>query len=326
MKVTVLGWYNHGNAGDDAFMKAFPRLLKGHDVVFTETLRADHRTDAFILGGGDVAYPAYTDQLAKFPETRKIAASVSLTSNSDFEALRGFERVFVRDKFSLDLATGQGISASYLPDITFALTPNPTLGREWIKQSFAKQGLRLHPKVIVCVCSAYMAYNYDTALSRDAFNFLKVANDLARALDEAEASIVFLPFSVQRPWDDRMSNSWVGGRCQYWQKVGVVHDTLDVQTTLNVLSAANAVISTRLHSTIWSVLSGIPFIDLTHHSKNVGFIETVGKPEWSIDLWEYNARTFKGMLKQHLEADLPNEELASFTRQAKEQLATTPLF
>jgi polysaccharide pyruvyl transferase WcaK-like protein len=328
MKVTILGWYNHHNAGDDAFMQSFPLLLAGHSVRFTENIKDNDDSDVLILGGGDVVYPTYTDQFAKFPNKRKIAFSVTLTVNSDLKRLDMFEHVYVRDVLSLEVSKKGSLDpsrVSLLPDVTFNLTPNPLVGKTWLKQQFAAEGLTLLPKVVVCVCSAYMAYNYDEALSRDTLNFLKVALDIAKTADNESASFVFLPFSTQAPWDDRMSNAWVAGHCHKWQKNYVIHQRLDVQQTLNIIAASNVVISTRLHSTVWSTLSGVPFIDLTHHSKNLGFIQTVGKTPWSMNLWEFGASPFRKLLSDLLDNDLPDKELKDYTTKAKEQLKAVKL-
>jgi polysaccharide pyruvyl transferase WcaK-like protein len=323
MKVTILGWYNHNNAGDDAFMRSFPLLLPGHSVRFTENIKDNDDSDVLILGGGDVVYPAYTDQFAKFPNKRKLAVSVTLTANSDLKRLNMFEHVYVRDVLSLEVAKTGSLDPSrisLIPDITFNLTPNPLVGRTWLKQQFAAEGLSLKQKVVVCICSAYMAYNYEDALSRDTLNFLKVALDLSKSADNVPASFVFLPFSTQAPWDDRMANAWVAGHCNQWQKNYVVHQRLDVQQTLNIIAAANAVISTRLHSTVWSTLCGVPFIDLTHHSKNLGFIQTIDKMPWSMNLWEFSVSPFRKLLTDLLDNDLPDKGLMDYTTKAKEQL------
>src|ERR1700760_2120231 len=97
MKISVLGWYNHGNVGDEAFKIVFPLLLPAHQVKCVESLKDDDNSDAYILGGGDVVYEAYMKYIRKFPNKKKIAASVTLTPNSSLDELDIFDHVYVRD-------------------------------------------------------------------------------------------------------------------------------------------------------------------------------------------------------------------------------------
>ena len=54
------------------------------------------------------------------------------------------------------------------------------------------------------------------------------------------------------PWDDRVSNGMVASFCKFWKKNVVLYDELEVQDALDIISAADVVISSRLHSTIFS--------------------------------------------------------------------------
>jgi polysaccharide pyruvyl transferase WcaK-like protein len=328
MKISVLGWYNHGNVGDEAFKMVFPLLLPSHKVRCVEGLKDDDDSDGYILGGGDVVYDAYMKYLRKFPDKPKIAASVTLTPNSSLDELAVFDRVYVRDEMSLALGQQHVDKSkiSYLPDVSFALHPDPVAGRDWLEEAFSAAGLELYEKVVVCVVSSYTAFNKGDSLSRDFINFLNVADILSAAADNHSASFVFLPFSTMAPNDDRMSNAFVGGRVKFYRKNYVVYQKLSVQTTLDVLSCAQAVISTRLHSTIFSAISGVPFIDLTHHDKNLGFIRTLGKPEWSVPLWDFSSSSFNRLLGGFVDGRVPDQSLVDFTNKSRDQLESLVLY
>lgn len=322
MKISVLGWYGHGNVGDEAFKLAFPRMLPGHIVRCVERLELSDDSDAYILGGGDVVYGVYTDFLRRFPDRPKIAASVTVTPNSDMESLAMFDHIYVRDQMSLDLARQHVDPAkvSYLPDVTMLLKPDPVAGRQWLVEAFNADGLDLYEKVVVCVISSYITFNKRESLARDYINFLNVADDISEAADSVNASFVFLPFSTKVPNDDRVPNAFIADRCKFYKKNYVVYQRLSVQSTLNVLSCAQAVVSTRLHSTIFAAMAGVPFIDLTHHDKNLGFVRTLGKEEWSVPVWQFSDSRFTGLLGGFVGDRVPRPDLVEFTDISRGQL------
>lgn len=321
MNIKILGWYNHGNVGDEAYKSAFPLLFSGHDLEFVEELNEGDAPDVVVLGGGDVVYPSFTQHFKKLPPTvEKIAASVSLTDNSDLPFLKNFKQVFVRDYRSALLADRSGYKSTYLPDFTFMLQPEPIAGRYYLQQKFAEQGHELYEKIVVCVVSNYLANTKLDVLARDLTAFLKLSQDMAQVCDETSASFVFMPFSIKSPWDDRVSCSWVADRCKFFQKNIVLWEPLDVQMTLDIIGAANACVSSRLHSSIFSTISGVPFIDLTHHTKNLGFLEAIEKTAWSMPFWEFSITHYKTLLGKFLSQTSPDASLQKFTQLARDRL------
>ncbi len=135
-------------------------------------------------------------------------------------------------------------------------------------------------------------------LSRDYLQLQKVIFDLAKLADETNASFVFFPMSTGMPWDDRITNGMIAGKCKFWKKNLMIFNPLDVQQTLDLISSLDVVISTRLHSSIFSLISEVPFIDLTHHDKNLGFLKTVGLEDNSINYWEFDYKELKDKLNK----------------------------
>lgn len=327
MHINVIGWYGHGNVGDEAYKLAFPLLFPDHTLDFSEKINQEEPASCIILGGGDVFYPSFTRQFHNLPASvRKVALSISLTANSDFESLKLFDRVYVRDYASALLASSHGFTnTTYMPDVTFMLTPDAAQGKEWLKNRFKESKNELYNKVVVCVVSNYISHAKLDTLARDLTQFLGVSQYMAKTADDTSASFVFLPFSTNEPWDDRVSNSWVANRCKWYRKNLVVWDAPDVQTTLNIIAAADACVSSRLHSSIFSTIAGTPFIDLTHHVKNLAFIDTVEKGEWSLPFWEFNIKEYKTLLNDFLSKPARNASLVKFSRLAKDRLRATTL-
>jgi polysaccharide pyruvyl transferase WcaK-like protein len=272
-KVGVVGWYGHGNCGDESYKLSFPLLFPQHEFVFSETAPEGLPC---ILGGGDIVCEAFLKSLARVPNKHILSASI--TKPTDLSA---FRTVAVRDLRSISIASEAGVSASYCPDFAFALGSDAAAGRERIKQQFRETGYDLYNKTIVCVINCHLNGGHVPKVE-EAFAFQHFAFQLARAFDNTPASVLFVPFSYSMPWDDRATNAWIGAKCKFWKKNIVAYQPYSVQETIDIIAAADLVISTRLHSTIFACATGTPFIDITHNHKNAALLETLGLNHHSI--------------------------------------------
>lgn len=268
--IGLVGWYGHGNIGDESYKLSFPKVFPQHQFSFSEK-PTDPMLDAYILGGGDVVCDSYINALKNVPKKHIISASISQPNKN----ISDYDIVAVRDSLSISNAASSGVCAKYVPDFAFALDYNKDRGREIIKQRFKDCGHDQYKNVVVVVVNSHLAPDH-TGLARELYSFQHFAFGLSKAMDNTSASFIFLPFGTRMPWDDRISNSWVASLCKFWKKNVVVHDALSVQDTIDIIAASDAVISSRLHSTIFSCVTSTPFVDITHNHKNLGFLETTG--------------------------------------------------
>jgi polysaccharide pyruvyl transferase WcaK-like protein len=303
MKITVLGWYGHGNVGDESYKASFPLLFPNDQLLFTNLIKPEHHdSDLFILGGGAVLEEPFIQQLRPFKN--KIALSVTANKNN----LQDFKQVFVRDVKSY-----QAIPSVLMPDAAFLLNPTQN---DAIKPYF--QNRDLYQKKVVCVYNAHLSV-VQGQLARDQLNFLKVTNDLADIIDRTAASFVFIPFGNDDPWNDRITNSWLASKCKFWKKNFVIYDKISFQQALDIIASADAVISTRLHASIFSCVAKVPFIDITHHDKNLGFLQTVGLEDWSIPYWRFNYEKCLTLLNEFLTK--PTTKLQTIVEAQRHQIA-----
>lgn len=312
--IVVLGWYGHQNIGDQSYAMSIPLLFPGFDFTFTDDLRkTPAEYDYLILGGGNVIDRSFFDQIGKV-KSPKLLLSVGLPNPGKLLAdhinmikKANFEHICVRDYASFDFLYKKGLEVSYLPDFAFALRPDKAKGKQLLRKLFKQDHTDLYEKVVGVVLNGYLVAGNEL-LARDYITFHKVAFDIARCADQTNASFIFIPFGGDPVSNDRIPNSWVASRCKWWKKNCVVYDRLDVQETLDVISACDTMISTRLHSSIFSTMSGVPFIDLTHHDKNRVYLESIAKLGWSLDYWMLDASKLKEKLNEHLSGN-DNQEL-----------------
>jgi polysaccharide pyruvyl transferase WcaK-like protein len=315
MKIHVLGWYDtptsvtkKGNTGDESYKLSFPKLFPEHEFIFCDTLK-DIEPETVILGGGDVLYPSFLNQIKASKANRKYAFSINIKDETDY--LHIFDRVISRNIYK---------HIEYYPDFAFALEANKERGKAIIRNLFNHHKCELYEKVVILVMNNYLVPKENT-LSRDQINFEKVCLDLARIMDSTSASFILLPFGNGFPTNDKIANASVYSKCKYWSKNLLVFESLGVQDTLDMFAGADASINTRLHSNIFSCIAGTPFIDLCHHTKTKLFMSSIGKEAWSIDYWHFNFETVKTLLNEFLsKKDFYREEISKIDEMNKKLL------
>lgn len=176
-----------------------------------------------------------------------------------------------------------------MPDLAFLLKPSPDAGRSFVKNMFASEGLELRKARVGVIVNSYLADHGDAILARDFLTYQKFCYDFAKIADNTNASFIFIPMGTRFPTDDRVSNSIVASRCKFSNKNLCIFGRLSVQETLNIISSLDCVISTRLHSTIFSIIGQVPFIDVLHHDKNRKFLETLFLDDCGTSYWHFDS-------------------------------------
>lgn len=279
MKITALGWFDCNNTGDESYKLAFPMIFKNHTWVFTNKLKQSHidQSDAIVLGGGDIMSDPFLDQLTSVKKPKYII-SASCTENTDTAKLLDFQNIIVRDLTSLEILKNKNIKACYYPDIAFALKGNKLKGKSLLENEFILQKRDHYQITIGIIINCYLVDKFETKKFLEFQNF---TYDLSHLIDYTNASFVFIPFGQNFPCDDRVSNMWIANKCKYWKKNIVLTNQLNVQNILDIISACDVVISTRLHSTIFSIANSIPYLDIIHNHKNLALSYTTNKQQYT---------------------------------------------
>lgn len=301
----IIGWYGNGNTGDESYKIAFPRLFPTVNFQFLGNAPCDN----CILGGGNVLDEGYVRALQSTPAKQRMILSVSANNKSPFRDLRNIDLIWVRDRASFNLLQSRDINCKWVPDLSFCLAPNRESGDQWIRQTFRERGCELYNKRVGVVLNAHLYHQQPDLLARDFLSLLKTVFDLGRLADETPASFIFFPMCVQLPFDDRITNFMIAGRCKFWRKNLIIHEHLTVQQTLDLISACDVVITSRLHSTIFSVISEVPFIDITHHDKNRNYLESVGLEKWSVSYWSFDYSKIQQLLAQMISSPMDYRSL-----------------
>lgn len=299
--VAVLGWYGHGNVGDEAYRLAFPNLFPQFDLKFTDDLQTVAPFDGIILGGGNVLLPYFLNQLNRFSKIPAHAVSVNITTKEQASAMSKFRSVYSRNSLRL-FSMPSGTYVQTIPDIACVLKGDRVRGKSLIREIYQSQRVDLYERVVAVVINTFLCFG-DDQLHRDHTTFDKVCNELGEIFDRTNSSFIFVPMGIGLPFDDRIANSQAYSRCKYWKKNALVFDKLSVTDCLDIFSAVDATVSTRLHSGIFSANHSTPFIDLTHHDKTKFFLETINCQSWGVNYWHFDFDRCYSLLQKFLFGD-----------------------
>ena len=293
----IIGWYNKNNIGDESYKVSFPKLFPQFDFDFEGK---KEQYDICILGGGDILNDHYVSKALACSAAKRYVISTSAGTAAPLEQLPQFDGIFVRDIRSVKYLREKGVQCAYMPDVSIGLEPDKESGVQLLERMFRQEGLELYEKRIGLVLNAHLMYAKDGILARDFITFLKSVQDMAKLADSISASFIFFPMSTQMPYDDRIANGFVASRCKFWKKNWLVQERLTVQDTLNLVSACDALVSTRLHSSVFALNSQTPFLDVLHHDKSRSFLETIHHEGHSVSYWDFSFKELEDAVERLL--------------------------
>lgn len=306
-KVNVVGWYNQRNAGDESYKISFPMLFPDYQFTFSEKILDEY--DIYILGGGDCLNENILNKFSKITKPKHIM-SVTVSKEFDPKLFDNYKNIIVRDEESCRLLSKIGIKSELYPDFSVCLEYSAYRGNRLINWMYNRDGHDLYNKKIAIVINSHLLPLHNSP-SYENSRFEKFANDLAITIDNVPASFIFIPFSTKQPWDDRISNGIVSHKCKWWKKNITILNEMTVRDTIDILSACDACISSRLHSSIFSAITEVPFIDVSHSHKNKYFLNTIKYEKASFGYIDYNPVKSISYLKELLIDDTKSYEIGS---------------
>ncbi len=284
--VSNLGWYGHKNCGDEMFREVLPNIFPTHRFRFHSSLTPAeiNKSDHFLIGGGNIVDPKFLRGLDEVRVPYSFIG-VGLTHPEQVPLLEGAQQVFVRDDRSYGFIK-ENPNAYLLPDLAFSMTPSRANGRRLLGMWFDNNRPTIGVFLNDCVNTVF----HSTLLKF--FEAHKAILELARFLDSLPYNVLFLPMSFLPPDDRRISFDVIGNMKRGYQ-ANCLLTPLAAQQQLDLVSALDCAITMRLHASIFCTLGGVPFLDLTHHSKSRSYLETMGLGEWSIDYYELSIKVLE---------------------------------
>lgn len=262
--ILFFGWYGHGNIGDEAFRLVFSDLCINTTNYFCDYIPENVKIDYCVLGGGDIVNE-YNLKILEKLDCPKIALSVTITKNSISDYLKQIDHFYVRDTLSLKILQDNGYTnSSFLPDVTFLLTPNKENGENILSKLF--EGSDRYSKVYGFIGNAHLIGSRISTF-KDKIKFLQYSNDISQYIDDTAASFIFIPFSTLPPWDDRTFNGYITSNSIFWKKNVVIWNQMGIQDIIDLISVLDHVFSMRYHASLFSLLGNVPSTTIASHDK-----------------------------------------------------------
>jgi polysaccharide pyruvyl transferase WcaK-like protein len=206
-----------------------------------------------------------------------------VVSTSQVGLLSGAEHVLVRDQASYNLVVGSRPDAILIPDLAFALTPDLDEGREYLAHL---PGINPALPTIGVFLNDCVSAKFDSTILKF-IECEKTKLELSRFLESQLANVLFLSMSTLPP-DDRRISLDVIGKMKNGYKYHCITDPIPPLRCLDMVSALDFAITMRLHADIFCTIAGVPFLDLVHHDKSKGYLESLDESILSTDYYGLN--------------------------------------
>jgi len=253
MKALIVGYYNHNNFGDDMYMLSFPSVLNKASLEFVkidELNQKDWRDyDLVVLGGGDIMCPYFLNKFKNWhyqqqPQIPCHAYSFGMPFPELLKEghLDMFDYFICRNKDDSKVLKERfgNEYVEYLPDFVFAeIVPNT---------------LPLHKKSKKAIVSLFPA----SPCLND-----KIIRKLATFIEQYKDFYDFVAYPLDTNPSNKMNDFKISQEIQKYAPSLQIHQgPYTFEAVLTLLHNSYISICVRLHSHIFSIMTGTPFISL----------------------------------------------------------------
>jgi polysaccharide pyruvyl transferase WcaK-like protein len=290
VRIGLIGWYGHGNAGDERILYCLRRFFEGHDILVTRdfddasTRIADlNSCDFVILGGGGLILRdtgRYADLLEHLTP-RFGCAGISIEARHA-DNLRIIETIKERSEFILvrDSRSRELLDCHFKtivgPDLTFLYPFEVTAPSD---EEICGLNIRPWP-----FWQGEHQGAFDRLMRRldHTFGDLSHLYPLAKWEPGKAIDILQQRFKVTVPLPLYFEQGVANDRSVLTAYFTDVPDLF----TESQFQRCRYIVAMRLHALIFACQMGIPFLSLSYQPKNGEFCRSLGMPELSLDIFD----------------------------------------
>jgi polysaccharide pyruvyl transferase WcaK-like protein len=299
MRIGVIGWYGHGNAGDERILASLRCIFAGHDLVVVNNLHLPEAAldnlnacDFVLFGGGGLLLRGsgvYAARFAKLTAPLGVIGISVEAVHADNRALLDLLRekaafIHVRDAESARVFAGvprllSGVDLTFFDPYDVVAPPADPVA-----------GLNLRPW-------RYWRAEHGSATDR-------LWQRVDRRLPGLRRVYPFAKWMPERVVDALHTAGWGLHPLSFYDEAGEVTDadalapffTAVPRFAADAMDRCRLVVGMRLHALIFACQKGLPFVSLTYQPKNAAFCAAVGVSALSADL--YHPAAFTAALAQ----------------------------
>jgi polysaccharide pyruvyl transferase WcaK-like protein len=331
--VSLCGFYGFNNYGDTLMLDCLSSFLRSSGLsvsVFSDRKSDEsfcykkvgpNKSDIIALGGGGIITQNFwyiKEGLYKYlrDDQKLILLNVNLTSESVPVLALLKDKIslaVVRDRFSYDLALKFLMDESKVilaSDISYIY--NVKKINEGYTDSLSD---KKEKKVSVCL-NSYIFKDYFSNDSRQRIYAEKAIIEISEFLKWMKTfnhKVQLVPSQVDTEVNDNtihgILNGYIGGANKWiYTNEHIEHN----------LKNSSLIISARYHTTLFAIKNSLPFIDITHHSKNSNLLKDLGLQEFSINYWKIGLEDLKKKAFEAQNSDLISEISSSYGVSSRE--------
>lgn len=293
MKIAILGYYGHKNAGDEAFKIVFELFLACHELHFfspNDLPYYENQFDLLILGGGNVLGEYFLSPLFSrgWSECKKYAVGVGLSDEKGVYLAKeaGFNKIFVRNHSELSkLSICSEIN--FIPDIVFSLMSKSNQTKTTalmpiINPSYDKG------KSIAFVVSLEYFPEFNRVRREHAYRefdqSIKILSETISLL-QLKFNISLIVISSDIYHYDEIYARLLFRACEHaWKNVSIVNCNGNPDMSIAFFKGHECILSMKYHGLIFSMINSIPAINISANIKNKDLMDYAGLSKFSVDI------------------------------------------
>lgn len=264
MQVTVLGFYNKQNLGDDLFVDAFKQLFPNIIFTFANELTSVNikNADAIFIGGGSFLFskPNISDKVLLELENKKIfyigVGTETLINDTHLHLMKRAELIATRSPEKIDhLKDNVNENSFYCPDIVYCL--------ESESSSAKSKTILLLPNMEV------VSKHSDASWKHNAWEYFK--SEYSQALDmliDDGYQISSFAMCDSSKMNDNWATIEVMNKMNHRGKIKIVNDKFDsFKNITKFMSKFETIVTQRYHGIILSETMNKSYVSIHHHDK-----------------------------------------------------------
>lgn len=261
-KYLILGYFNRGNLGDEAYIPAYKIIFPNNNLVFVSVEDVESVPDdvsVVVVAGGDVINPYFVPKIKKLLKEWGgpcYAFSVGIPFEADAELVKLFDKIIVRSREDLPLAIRHLGKANvyFLEDVT------------WVLRS-------LVPPITFRLPSSRHSKSIAIALAQPAFyknaneeslvdSFVSFIYELICKYPSMKINLISFNTHISTAESDHIINTKIYNKLSNYENVAYCNQTAlrDPVTMMKFIQKQDMVIGMRLHSILFSMIQNVPFV------------------------------------------------------------------